>query len=136
LYTFPSRDGGTGRRSGLKIRRPSGLGGSTPPPGTNLTFLVSDGILVRQEAARERYSPCIRHGIGAILTLPDMQRKKINLEKVLEALNTPCPSCGYSISPGEVVRVDFERQKCPKCGSVFAAKLSLYGKRIRIGVAR
>src|SRR5450755_2936080 len=29
-----SRDGGTGRRSGLKIRRPSGLGGSTPPPGT------------------------------------------------------------------------------------------------------
>jgi hypothetical protein len=30
----PGRDGGTGRRSGLKIRRPSGLGGSTPPPGT------------------------------------------------------------------------------------------------------
>src|SRR5208282_4577336 len=30
-----SRDGGTGRRSGLKIRRPSGLGGSIPPPGTN-----------------------------------------------------------------------------------------------------
>src|SRR5579862_4167935 len=28
------RDGGTGRRSGLKIRRPSGHGGSTPPPGT------------------------------------------------------------------------------------------------------
>jgi hypothetical protein len=31
---FLRRDGGTGRRSGLKIRRPSGLGGSTPPPGT------------------------------------------------------------------------------------------------------
>ena len=30
-----SRDGGTGRRSGLKIRRSSDLGGSTPPPGTN-----------------------------------------------------------------------------------------------------
>ena len=30
----PSRDGGTGRRSGLKIRRPQGHGGSTPPPGT------------------------------------------------------------------------------------------------------
>ena len=29
-----SRDGGTGRRSGLKIRRPQGHGGSTPPPGT------------------------------------------------------------------------------------------------------
>ena len=32
---FLSRDGGTGRRSGLKIRRASALGGSTPPPGTN-----------------------------------------------------------------------------------------------------
>ncbi len=28
------RDGGTGRRSGLKIRRASALGGSIPPPGT------------------------------------------------------------------------------------------------------
>ena len=28
------RDGGTGRRSGLKIRRGQGRGGSTPPPGT------------------------------------------------------------------------------------------------------
>src|SRR6185437_4954728 len=28
------RDGGTGRRSGLKIRRSQGRGGSTPPPGT------------------------------------------------------------------------------------------------------
>src|SRR5262249_2070246 len=27
-----SRDGGTGRRNGLTIRRPSGHGGSTPPP--------------------------------------------------------------------------------------------------------
>src|ERR1700733_14335204 len=42
---FSSRDGGTGRRSGLKIRRPSGLGGSTPPPGTTVqpihTWLVN-----------------------------------------------------------------------------------------------
>ena len=30
-----SRDGGTGRRSGLKIRRGQPRGGSTPPPGTN-----------------------------------------------------------------------------------------------------
>ena len=27
-------DGETGRRSGLKIRRPQGRGGSIPPPGT------------------------------------------------------------------------------------------------------
>jgi hypothetical protein len=33
----PSRDGGIGRRSGLKIRRPQGHGGSTPPPGTMKT---------------------------------------------------------------------------------------------------
>ena len=36
-----SRDGGTGRRSGLKIRRPSGLGGSTPPPGTSVIVSLS-----------------------------------------------------------------------------------------------
>ena len=38
------RDGGTGRRSGLKIRRPSGLGGSTPPPGTMYKFNRSKGL--------------------------------------------------------------------------------------------
>jgi hypothetical protein len=30
------RDGGTGRRSGLKIRRGQPRGGSTPPPGTKI----------------------------------------------------------------------------------------------------
>jgi hypothetical protein len=38
---FPGRDGGTGRRSGLKIRRASALGGSTPPPGTTLLRLTN-----------------------------------------------------------------------------------------------
>jgi hypothetical protein len=33
-FYVPSRDGGTGRRSGLKIRRGQPRGGSTPPPGT------------------------------------------------------------------------------------------------------
>ena len=32
---FQSPDGEIGRRSGLKIRRPQGRGGSNPPPGTN-----------------------------------------------------------------------------------------------------
>ena len=37
------RDGGTGRRSGLKIRRASALGGSIPPPGTsNISHLQRD----------------------------------------------------------------------------------------------
>ena len=31
---YKGRDGGTGRRSGLKIRRGQPRGGSTPPPGT------------------------------------------------------------------------------------------------------
>jgi ribosomal protein S27AE len=51
-----------------------------------------------------------------------MQRKKIDRAKVLAALNTTCPSCGYSISPAEIVRVDMQRMKCPKCGAVFDAK--------------
>lgn len=32
------RDGGIGRRSGLKIRRGQPRGGSTPPPGTTLAY--------------------------------------------------------------------------------------------------
>ena len=48
------RDGGTGRRSGLKIRRPSGLGGSTPPPGTNLfNQLTEEGGLAAISSASD-----------------------------------------------------------------------------------
>jgi hypothetical protein len=36
------RDGGTGRRSGLKIRRGQPHGGSTPPPGTKNSFKTID----------------------------------------------------------------------------------------------
>lgn len=50
-----------------------------------------------------------------------MQRNKINRTKVLAALNTACPSCGASISPAEIVRVDSERMRCPKCGHIFEA---------------
>ena len=38
------RDGGIGRRTGLKIRRASALGGSSPPPGTGRKWLW-DGYL-------------------------------------------------------------------------------------------
>src|SRR4051812_42169067 len=43
VFKKPShrRDGGTGRRNGLKIRRPSGHGGSTPPPGTTSPKTIS-----------------------------------------------------------------------------------------------
>ena len=50
-----------------------------------------------------------------------MHKNKINLAKVLASLNTTCPLCGYSITPAEIVRIDFERQKCPKCGEIFDA---------------
>jgi uncharacterized protein (UPF0212 family) len=50
-----------------------------------------------------------------------MQRKKIDLKKVLGSQTTACPECGYSMSPAEIVRIDFERMKCPKCGKIFDA---------------
>src|SRR6266705_473512 len=48
------RDGGTGRRSGLKIRRPSGLGGSTPPPGTKPKPLAINLWLALVDRTRRR----------------------------------------------------------------------------------
>jgi ribosomal protein S27AE len=50
-----------------------------------------------------------------------MRKTKINRAAVMALLNTACPSCGYSIPPGEILRVTTEEMKCPKCGSVFAA---------------
>lgn len=50
-----------------------------------------------------------------------MQRKKIDLKKVMESLNTTCPLCGFSITPDKVQRLDFTRIKCPSCGQVFDA---------------
>jgi ribosomal protein S27AE len=49
-------------------------------------------------------------------------KNKINRAKVLAALNTICPKCGYSISPAQIMRIDFDRMRCPECGAVFAAK--------------
>src|SRR5271167_3392748 len=59
-----SRDGGTGRRSGLKIRRASALGGSIPPPGTKLPSIwppahdaiVQPGELTHDSVAKQQYA--------------------------------------------------------------------------------
>ena len=57
-----------------------------------------------------------------------------NRAKVLAALNTVCLSCGYSISPAEIVRLDSERMRCPKCGKLFkAGNPDLYRKRTERG---
>jgi predicted RNA-binding Zn-ribbon protein involved in translation (DUF1610 family) len=49
-------------------------------------------------------------------------KRKINLKAVRASLNTVCTECGYSVSPAEILRIDSERMKCPKCGAVFTPK--------------
>jgi len=49
-------------------------------------------------------------------------KQKIDREKVQAALNTLCPKCGHSITPAEVLRIDFDRMQCPKCGEKFTPK--------------
>jgi len=46
-------------------------------------------------------------------------RKKIDLQKVLASLNTPCPKCGHEITPAEINRVSWEEIKCPNCRLLF-----------------
>ena len=46
-------------------------------------------------------------------------KAKINREKVIAALNTVCPNCGYSIPPEKIRRTDSYRVECPSCGERF-----------------
>jgi len=48
-------------------------------------------------------------------------RKKINLNAVRACLDRVCAKCGFRITPDKIVRVDWERQRCPACGEVFEA---------------
>ena len=50
-----------------------------------------------------------------------VHKNKIDLQKVLAAMNTICPSCGVCISPAEIVRIDSKRMRCLKCGHIFDA---------------
>jgi predicted RNA-binding Zn-ribbon protein involved in translation (DUF1610 family) len=47
------------------------------------------------------------------------KKQKIDYANVNAALETPCPKCGYLITPVETRRVDFERVECPKCRERF-----------------
>ena len=52
-----------------------------------------------------------------------MQRKKIDLAKVMAALNTPCPEgVATTFRQTKSHVLDSARMKCPKCGQVFEAK--------------
>jgi predicted RNA-binding Zn-ribbon protein involved in translation (DUF1610 family) len=46
-------------------------------------------------------------------------RKKIDLQKVMAALHTTCPTCGRVIEPAEIQRVNFEEMISPECGGHF-----------------
>ena len=63
-------------------------------------------------------SPYLRRA-GLCQVRPRCNVTKSTERLVLAALNTICPSCGFSISPAEAVRIDFERMLCPKCGHAF-----------------
>ena len=64
---------------------------------------------------------CVRR-LGAAIVSCMTPRSKIDLEKILASLNTICTECRYSIPPNEIMRIDFDTIKCPKCGAVFAPK--------------
>lgn len=57
-----------------------------------------------------------------------MPKNNLNRAAVLAAQNTTCPACGYSIAPREIVRVNMESMKCPKCGDVFVPGKTAAGK--------
>ena len=42
-------------------------------------------------------------------------RKKINIGQVRASLDTKCTLCGHAIAPSELVRLNWERCRCPKC---------------------
>ena len=46
-------------------------------------------------------------------------RKKIDLQKVMAALDRDCPKCSYTITPAEIKRVSWAEIECPACGARF-----------------
>jgi predicted RNA-binding Zn-ribbon protein involved in translation (DUF1610 family) len=51
-----------------------------------------------------------------------MRRKRPDIKKY--DFTFPCQHCGYKIPPRELLHVDGEHIKCPKCG-----QLSVYGRK-------
>jgi predicted RNA-binding Zn-ribbon protein involved in translation (DUF1610 family) len=50
-------------------------------------------------------------------------KQKIILEKMAASLDTLCPTCGYSIPPEKLYRVDSDHIQCPECGERFIARV-------------
>lgn len=47
-------------------------------------------------------------------------RKRIDLDRVMAALDIRCPKCACTITPDRIRRLDFEQIECPECGEKFA----------------
>jgi ribosomal protein S27AE len=58
-----------------------------------------------------------------------MPRGKINLQKALASLNSPCPRCGHQITPAEIKRVTWDKIECPACGEQFDPAVSRQARK-------
>jgi len=45
-----------------------------------------------------------------------------SLERRPSLKDKTCPKCGFTITPDQVKRIDFERMECPKCGERFQSE--------------
>jgi len=46
-------------------------------------------------------------------------RRKIDLDKVREALIETCPNCGKSLAPSDRTRLNSDDAQCKLCGAVY-----------------
>jgi predicted RNA-binding Zn-ribbon protein involved in translation (DUF1610 family) len=60
---------------------------------------------------------------GARIMAPTMPpQSKIDIAAIRASMDVKCPACGYMIAPSEMVRLDFEKMRCPSCCAEFVPK--------------
>ena len=106
------RDGGTGRRSGLKIRRGlSPRGGSTPPPGTKKYLLQHVFSSSGQRPFKKRAAPksgakkisgCVGYPINLRRSTPTMPRMPEPNSRMLLGSGTGGPQLVPQVVPVSV----------------------------------
>jgi hypothetical protein len=60
-----------------------------------------------------------RFGVIVLHTRLHSVLSTFDLEKVRASLDKTCPKCGFTITPDQVKRVDFDRIECTKCCEKF-----------------